>query len=328
MKFRDLLSSFLLVLSFVSFWDCPLALGGEVDLAAAQTAFQTKDYQAVVDSLMPHLADLEKPAILLLGRANSELKNTVAAQKVFSTGITKFPKDLELKCYLGLELYRAAKPKEAILTLKEVLEKNPRYYMAYQILVHIYEKQKNNYELRILYQDIIEKFGEKYEFIAKLCERTTLDGFYDLSKKYCQQGATMAPKEPLCLVYLGITQKYTGQKDLAEVSLRRAADSFSKSEFSQVAAGEYFEEEKNYIEAFKYFQRGIRADPKSVKALLGVGSSGVEIQKLQESLDAYTQLCKIDKSTVGQFRKSANILRLAKNQAWLTKFELGIEKCN
>lgn len=328
MRFRDLLPTFLLVLSFVSIWDNGLAVGAEPDPASAKTAFQAKNYQAVVDGLMPHLADLDRSSILLLGRANSELKNTVAAQKVFSTGITKFPKDLELKCFLGLELFKAGKPKEAILTLKEVLEKNPKYYMAYQVLVHIYEKQKNNYELRLLYQDIIDKFGEKYEFVAKLCERTALDGLYDLSKKYCQLGTTLAPKDPLCLVYLGVTYKYTGQKELAETSLRRAADSFSKSEFSQVAAGEYFEEEKNYIEAFKYFQRGVQADPQSVKALLGVGSSGVEIQKLQESLDAYTQLCKISKSHVGQFRRSANILRLAKNQPWLSKFETGIEKCN
>jgi tetratricopeptide (TPR) repeat protein len=327
MKFRALLPTFLLVLSFVSKWDVCRAESKGLDPSAAQAAFQAKNYQVVVDGLMPQLADLDRNAILILGRSNSQLKNTVAAQKVFFTGITKFPQDLEIKTFLGLEQFKAGRAKEAIVTLKEVLEKNAKFYMAYQVLVHIYEKQKNYYELRLLYQDIIAKFGERYEFISKLCERSTLDGFYDLSKKYCELGTDIAPKEPLCLIYLGITQKYTGQKELAEKSLRRAADSFSKSEFAQVSAGEYFEGEKNYIEAYKYFHRGIQANPKSVKALLGVGESGVEIQKLQEALDAYIQLCKIDKSTVAQFRKSANILRLAKNQTWLAKFEAGIEKC-
>ncbi len=296
-------------------------------MRVANKSFIQKDYLRVIDLLMPRLSELDREAIILLGKSQSELQNQTAAIKVYSAGLSQFPKDIEIKTLLGHELYRTGKDNEGMLTLKEVVESNPRYLQAYRFLIEIYEKRKNKYELRLIYQDLVEKFGEKPEFISKLCGLTSLEGFHDMAIKYCTRGIQLSPREPDNYVYLGLTNKDLGKTDEAVKNLKRAADSHSKSEFAQISYAQYLEEKKNYIEAYKYYQRAIQQHKNSMAGWLGVANTGLEIQKLAESLSAYTTACKMNKSTLPSFRRATNALRLAKNETWKKKFENELERC-
>ncbi len=90
---------------------------------------------------------------------------------------------------------------------------------------------------------------------------------------------------------------------------------------------QFLDEKKNYIGSYGYYKRAVDANKKSVLALQGLGNSGLEIQKYQESLDAYTKACKMDRKTLPLFRKAANTLRTMKSADWLKKFEIAIDKC-
>jgi tetratricopeptide (TPR) repeat protein len=330
MKFQALLRRSLLVLTIVSFWDISLAFGGEIPSSEAQKLFREKKYEKVTEILMPHLTELTRADILILGKSYSELHNTALALKIFSAGVSKTPQDAEMKSLLGLEQIRAGKTSEALATLKEVTEKNRTYLPAYQYMIQIFEKtdsKANKYELRLLYQDMVERIGERYEFIEKLCGLTTEEALYDLAVTYCQQAIRLQPREANNLVHLGLAFKETGKVKESEYQLKRAADSFSKSELAQLTYAKFHEENKNFIDAFKYYLRSVSANPKSVKGLVGLGRSGVEIQKLNESLQAFEKACRIDKSALSDFRKSTSSLMQIKDQTWYEKFQKSLDKC-
>jgi tetratricopeptide (TPR) repeat protein len=328
MRTRSFLCGWALVLLTVSFLDVYPAGATSSGELAAEKAFSQKNYAEVVRLLMPNLAHLSRNGLIALGKSQSELKNTTAALKAFSAGMALDAKDVELKSLYGRELIRAGKDKDGMTVLKEVLDASPKYLPAYRILIEHYEKKKNKYELRLIYQDLVEKFGEKPEFVTKLCELTTMDGLFDLSKKYCTLGVSQTPREPENYVYLGLTFKYTQLPDEAERYLKRAADSFSKSNLAQLNYAQFLEDKKSFVQAFKYYGRAVAADAASVPGLIGLGNTGLEIQKLAESLDAFQKACKLDKTTIAAFRKATNTLRLARNEAWKRKFEVGVELCN
>lgn len=324
---KGLCLQFALLLA-VSFLDVYPAKASGLNSAEANTAYQQHQYDKVVELLMPRLSELPRDQIILLGKSQEELKNYTASIKVFSTGVSLDAKDHEMKSLLGSALAKSGKDHDAIQVLKEVQDSFPKEVLSYRYLIEIYTKKANRYELRLLYQDMIEKFGEKPEFIGKLCELTTLDGLYDLSLKYCSQGIRQNAREPSNYIYLGLSYKDTGKPAEAEKYLKRAADSFSKSELGQLSYAQYLEEKKNYLLAFQYYKRSVVANKASLKGLLGTGNTGLEIQRLEDALIAFSEACRLDKSSLPPFRRAANTLRLAKNEAWKKKFEAAIEKCN
>ena len=121
-------------------------------------------YQEVVDQLTPQLdmADnLDSKKLKILGRAYSGLKNSLMAIKIYSLALNKNPKDAEAKMLLGKENFLRGKDREAMISLREALELDPNLEEAYLVIEQIYIKKKNNYELRMLYQDMVLQMGEK-----------------------------------------------------------------------------------------------------------------------------------------------------------------------
>lgn len=313
----------------VSFLDVRLAFNraNAYDLPAAEAALKQKDYSKVISLLSPSVETLDRNGLFVLAKAYSASKNPEAAIKVYTACLTKDPKDVEAKTLIGAEQFVSGKDKEAMATLKEAIDINPRFVPAYKILIRIYEKKKNKYELRLLYQDLVEKVGDRSEYIVKLCELTTLDGLYDLALKYCQTGIQKDSSEASNFVFLGMTYNQTGETKKAENYLKKAADEFQGSELAQMTYAQFLDEKKNYIASYGFYKRAVDANKKSVPALQGLGHAALEIQKYQESLDAYAKACQMDKKTLPQFRRAANTLRTMRNADWLKKFEVAIDKC-
>lgn len=313
----------------VSFLDVRLALNHAwaTDLSSAESALKQKDYKKVISLLTPQVENLDRNGLFLLAKAHSASKNPEAAIKLYTACLTKDPKDVEAKTLIGAEQFVAGKDKEAIATLKEAIDMSPRFVPAYKILVRIYEKKKNKYELRLLYQDLVEKIGDRAEYIAKLCELTTLDGLYDLALKYCQTGIQKDSNEASNFVYLGITYNQTGETKKAENNLKKAAEQFSDSELAQMSYAQFLDEKKNFIASYNYYRRAVDANKKSIPAYQGLGHASIEIQKYQDALDAYTKACSLDRKTLPAFRRAANTLRTMRNEEWLKKFENAIDKC-
>ena len=297
------------------------------DLPTAESAFHNKDFPKVIQLLSPQVEKLDRKGLMLLGSAYSTAKNPAAAIKVYTAALSKNPKDVEAKTFIGIEQMALSQDKEALQTLKEALEINKKYLPAYQALVNIYEKRKNKYELRLLYQDMIANIGERAEFVTKLCELTTMDGLYDLAFNYCERGMKLTPAEPANFVYFGTANNETGKTAQAEGYFKKASVSFPKSELAQYTYGKHLADNKNFIGAYSVYQKAVAADPKSARSLLGFAQASFEIQKYGESLNAFTKLCVLDKTSMPFFRRAANSLRTLKSLDWLKKFEQGIDQC-
>lgn len=299
----------------------------------------------VIAELSPKIETLKRNDLLKLGKAYSADKNPQAAIKVFTAVLAKNAKDVEAKTLIGAEQLKLAitkeQTKEALDTLKSAIDINPKYLPTYRELIKYYEArieksssspnkadQRIGYsELRIIYQDLVEKIGAKAEFITQLCKITTLDGLYDLSEKYCKQGINLAPKEPSNFVYQGIAMKETGKTDNSEKVLKKAATDFPKSELAQITYAQIQTEKKNHILAYTYYKRAVIANLNSVPALLGLAQSALEIQKIEESLDAFQRACRRDRTVVPHVRRAKNTLRTLKKQEWEKKFEDLSESC-
>lgn len=290
-------------------------------------ATSKKNYARIIELLSPEVEKLSHANLSLLAQSYFETNNFIAAIKSYTACLSLNPKDYQAKTQIGLAQFNLGKDKEALATLKSSLEMNSEFEPTYQALINYYTKKKNKYELRLLYQDMIEKIAEKASYVTALCELTAKDSLYDLAIKYCQKGIQLDPKEALNYTYLGVSYQDTGDNKKAVRFLKLAADKFPKSEVAQINYAQALEGEKNFIGAFNYYKNATIADKLSVKAFIGLGNSAVEIQKYKDALDAYQQACKLNKSALPSLRKAINTLRSLKSQDWIKKFEEAADSC-
>ena len=304
------------------------APAGTVAATSVEQLFEQQKFQEVVDRLSPEVGKLTDKQMKLLGRSQSALKNSSSAIKTFSLILSKNPKDAEAKMYLGIEYSLIGnKEREAMINLREALDLNPKLEAAYLAIENLYIKKNNKYELRTLYTDMIERLGEKPEYVTRLCELFSQSGIYDVAKTYCRRGIALQPKNAKNYVVLAQTMKEVGDVDAAKSLLKKTADKFNESVDAQMGYAQFLDEQKNFLEANSYYKRATLADPKYTKAWLGFSFSALELEKYQDSLDGFVEACKLDRRSSEQLRRAISSLRLLKLVAWQTKFEALNETC-
>lgn len=296
--------------------------------ATAEYALKKGDYNKVTTLLWKNIDTLDRKGLLLLALAHEKKKDPANMLKVANMLTSRDPKDFQGFYLTGAAQLLAKKNSEALEALKTALELSPKYQPAYERLAEMYEQKKNMYELRILYQDMVEKLGPKVEFLSKLCEINATDFTEDQAVSNCQAAIAKDPKRADNHVYLGLTRMLAGDKDEAKKVLKAAADAHSKSEFAQYTYANLLEEQKNYLEASKYYKAAVTADPKASRSWLGYAKSSFEIQKFEQSLEAYKRACKLDQKTAVAFRKATSVLRMSKETSWVKPFETASEGCS
>lgn len=298
-------------------------------LVTAEAAFKKGEYDKVTDLLWKNIDKLERKELLLLAVAHEKKKDPANMLKITNILTGKNPKDYEAYYLSGSAyLMMPKKDSDALEALKTSLEINPKYQPAYEKLAEMYQKKKNNYELRILYQDMLENIGRKAEFLTQLCEINTIDKQEDQALSTCKEGIQKDPKIASNYVNLGLTQLNAGDVDEARKSLKVAADSHSKSEFAQYTYANLLETQKNYLEASKYYQAGTVADTKSARSWVGYAKSSFELRKYEVALEAFKTACKLDLKTAVNFRRATTALRNTKEVTWTKQFETASESCS
>lgn len=298
-----------------------------VDLA--EEFYKTAQDDKVTAVLWKHVDKIDRRGLILLAKAHQKRKEPNEMIRALNILLGKNEQDVEALSLIGDAHAMALKNKDALESYKRALEINKQYEPAYNGLVSLYEKREppNLYELRILFQDMMEAIGPRAQYMRRLCEINTLDGTYDAAIQMCNTAIAKDPKEPESYVYLGLSQKANGDEKLGNKTLQRAAQSFPKSELAQYHHAKTLEEKKSYIEALNTYKKGTDADPKSARSWLGLATSSFEIRKYEISLIAYRNACRFDKKNAVAFRKATTILRNQKNSEWISKFEDASETC-
>ncbi len=295
-------------------------------LKNAKDLFQKKDFRGATDILWPQVEKLDKEGLLLLARAHKELKEPTEMIRASRLALAKDEKNTEAQTLQGDAFLMQKKITDAKEAFKKAIEWNPRYEPAYKGLSKAYEK--NTYELRILYQDMIKVFGDKAEYLSELCRLSALDGDNEEGLTYCNQASIKKSDNSDNYVYLGLIQNQMGDADSAEKTLKKTADKFSQSELAQFQWATFLQNKKNDLEAVTYFERCLKADSESQRCLLGLGNSSAYISKIDRSYEAFNKVCmKGGRKYAAAVRKAVVTIRQQKQATWIRKFEQLAEEC-
>lgn len=307
-------------------------------LSQLEDLYSQGKYQEISKSLWPQFDKLKRKELLLLAKTHLKLSEAEKSIKILNILISKNAKDYEAYFYLGNAHYLKSRQlkageewklnrQEAIDNYKKSLEIKKKYMPAYNGLTQLYEFEKNVYELRQIYRDLIEIDGEKFEWLIKLCEIDTHDSIYDTALKNCEKATKIQPNDPRASVFYAQSLIGMGKNDEGKVALKKVALKFKKSDLANSAYGNLLVEEKNYQDAFKYYSLAVAANSKSFEAWLGYAKSAFEIQKFKEALSGFINACNLNKDALPDFKKSTNILRNNSNMSWTLRYEQAAERC-
>lgn len=300
------------------------------NLNATTTTLQndtSEKNQKIVDSLSSRIETLSRAEIIKLSRAYSVLNQHLLAIKTLNIGLSKKPTDFEVLTLRGEQEILADKPNEALSTLKSSLELNPKYEPAFLLIVQIYEKRKNRYELRLVYQDMVQKLGEKELYLEKLCEITALDGLYDLSLEYCRKGVAKFSRSDVFPNFLGVTLMETGKSTEADGVFKKAATQFPLSQLIHITYADYLIKRKDFVLAYNYYTTASLVDEKNYDAQIGLARAALEIQKYQESIDAFRAACNLKKEATVEIRKAQAQLKIQKKTQVEQDFKKLLDSC-
>ena len=181
-------------------------------IALAHAYYDKKEFAKVPPLLWKFIDHLQKFDFYILLRSQNEIAQADELLKVSNLLISRNPKDFEAFHYQGKAYVMKKKDKEALESFKKAIEANAKFLPSYLSIAEIYEKRKNLYEQRALYQDMLQVFGPLTEILTRLCQVNTKDGFAELGEKYCRQAIQKDPSIPENHINLGIVVLQSGEK--------------------------------------------------------------------------------------------------------------------
>lgn len=286
-----------------------------------------KKYSKATEILWQNIEHLSESELVLLTKAHYLNTDYFESMKAANLVLAKNEHNFEALTYLGLSQLRKKKDREAKEYFRRATEANPVYMPAINGLVEIYEKGSNYYELRLIYQDLIKRTGEKAEYLTHLCDINTKDGITDQAQTYCRKAIQADPNVPQNYSNLGIVYKNIADIPKAKQQLQLAADKFPKSDINQLNYAQFLEEQKNFIDAFKYYSRCVKINDFVEKCWVGYTSSSYQIQKFAETLVGLKKSCVFNKKHSFIGRKASSFARSVKQGEWAKKIDALAEIC-
>lgn len=295
----------------------------------AEAYVEKGDFEKATLLLWKQVDKLDRNALLVLARAHESRKEPLEMIRALNILIAKNAKDVEALTLMGNAYLLQKKNKDAMESYKSAVEINSKYEPAYRGLIDLYEKRTppNLYELRILFQDMIDNIGPRFQYYSKLCEINTMDSTYEPAIQSCNSAIAKNANVADPYVYLGLSYRATGEEQKGIQALKKAANKFPDSELAQFSYAKALEEQKNYVDAMKVYKAGTDANKKSARSWLGLANSAFEIRKYEVALLAFSNSCKYEKKNAAAFRKAAAILRNARTPEWSERFVTAAEGC-
>lgn len=296
-------------------------------LAQAKTHYSSGNFKKASEILWNSIDTLNREGLILLVKCHQKLKEWGEVIKVSKLLIGKDSKDEEAHTYLGQALLMEGKEKEALENFKAATEINAVYQPAIDGLIQIYTKRKNLYELRVIYMDLVKKFGEKADFLNQLCDINTKDASNEEALDFCNRAIKKSPKVAENYVNLALVKQHMGNKEAASVLFKKAADQFPQSLFAQESLAQFLESTQDFIGSYKYYNNCLKIKPDNEACLVGVGISAAQIQKYDESYTILKKACSKNRNNAIAVRKVLQKLILIKKSSEISRFEALASQC-
>ena len=299
--------------------------------------------QLAIDFLWKNSEKLERPELLLLCKLLVKKKSFKDILKASELALSKNPQDAEFLTFQGKSYMEISKDKKtnekAQESLRAALEANPKFEPAYLILDDFYERIDQAYKAtnkplrhlqtrRLLFEDMLQKIGEKQLYLAKLCEINMIDGVNEQALKQCKRAVELKKDDIKTQLNLAQVYKQSGEKKESLTILENLLKENPKSVAVLLANGSRMEEEKNYGAAYGHFKTCLEASPTADDCMRGFGAVAASLKKWQESYDSFQKLCKKNRKWSIDVRKASMAAKDLGALDWQQKFlELSIN-CN
>ncbi len=280
-----------------------------------------KDFQGMVETLEGHKDKLGKAGLVLLARAQGRLGRLNDDVATLELAVARYPKDVQLQTLLGSALARASRKDESIAMLYKAKEMNPKYIPAYDALLAELVKGDSRQEARDLISDMVKRFRMKPRWASQLCHLYSLDAFHQKTVETCLRALRIDAANPMNAVYLATSYREQGEPEKAKNILIKTANRIRRAEPVQTALGDYFSEKKNFIDAYRWYKAGAKQDPTSFAAQLGLAQAALELQKMEDSVAAFSAACKIKRSAIREFQSGLIKIRNRGDAKWQGRFE-------
>lgn len=293
-----------------------------VELAIALE--RKKDYQGVVTTLAGFKDKIGKSGLIVLSRSYGKLNQLNEEVTTLELANARSPKDAQLQTLLGLALAHAGRKDNAIETLYKAKETNPKYIPAYDALLGELVKSESRQEARDLLSDMVKKFSLKPRWASELCHLYVLDAFHEKAVESCNRALVVDPSNPMNAVNLATSYREQAEPDKAKAILVKTANKIRRAEPVQTALGDYFTEKKNYVDAYKWYKAATKNDPKSFNAQIGLAQAALELQKMEDSIAAFTAACALKREAIRDFQSGLIKIRNRGDATWQRRFEEAI----
>lgn len=295
----------------------------------AASYFKQKKYDKVVQLYAPYSNEISEPALIQLADSYQFLNDPLNEIRILQTYTEKFPNRFRPHFLIGTAYKRARKFDDAAVHLRKSIEYAPKHRPSYDNLLEVFIENKQNYESRILIQDMMRVFGPKKEFQNQLCKLFASDNFLNEAMTSCKSAVSGDPKHPDNHIFLAQTYYNLGNKTAAEKIFHTAARQFSKSEFVQYAAGEYYLNDKQYSIAVRYLEQAAKINPQSQRAQITLALALFETKDYTRALQNFILSCQLDKSSETQtlLKNSAAKLRLSNQNSVAAEYDKRAELC-
>ena len=294
---------------------------------AAQYEKKKRD-DKVIELLAPFSNEIDSASLRRLAQSYRNKEDYPNEIQILELYRQREPGKFRPHYLLGVALNDNEQFDDAVEFLRKSIGFAPKHRPSYEKLLEIFRTKKQNYESRLLLNDMIRMFGARKEFLNEQCELFVTDGFLAEAQKTCKKAVKKDPRFPKNHVHLAQSYLLQNKKKPAEKIYITAARQFPKSEFVQWATGEYYYQEQNFPIAVRYLKAAVRADKKKARSQLGLAVSLFEMGSHKEAAPHYLAACKLDDSRVAlrAFQTAAAKLRQEQNPD-SPLFERTISKC-
>lgn len=283
-----------------------------------------KDFQGMITLLEGHKDKIGRSGLVLLARAYGKQGRSLDEVTTLELATARYAKDAQLQTLLAGAISRNGKREAAIEMFYKAKETNPKYIPAYDGLLQELVKGESRQEARDLISDMKKKFGAKPRWVSELCHLFVLDAFHEKAVETCTLAMKVDKSNPMNSVHLATTYREQNEPEKAKNILIKTATRIKKSEPVQTALGDYFTEKKNFVDAYRWYKAAVKNDPKSFAAQIGLAQSSLELQKMDDSLNAFIAACKLNRTAIREFQSGLIRIRNRGDAKWKSQFEEAI----
>jgi len=307
------------VLSF--FILCPVSSGEEGEL---ERLYAQKKYSEVIARYSVKTKELARNHLYLLAKSYYYLKRYNQSFSTFELLLQRDSKDVAALREWGKLLAEQKKWKEALAKLNQAIQINPNYEAAYISLgeVILMHKPKNYLELRLLYQDMLSRFGEKEDYLYKLCYLSVQEGQHDEAKKWCEKTLKKNPSHALAKVQLG--QIWADQKEWekADSYFSKVVNEISSSYDALLLVSDYWEKRGNKAKALEVLLSGDLSSCDQPTYFTKLAQMSCSLGQYEECYQAFERLCALQgEGALAKLRPLEASIRESRNKEWIGKFQ-------